>query len=152
MAYLRKKTRSDTSPETHLPRLIMRPTDKATADSRCVQSFAVIKNTGNGHFVVGRFHTRARMDHPSKTSLCTLVPLPHRHPFSNFFGEKGAAVHRLSKTDNPSTNCLSKLIDEVRRIVHLKLKPFHFQIKTYYLSDSNYQTDNPSHTNNPSQV
>ena len=28
----------------------------------------------------------------------------------------------------------------------------HFQIKTYYLSDANQQTDNPSHTNNPSLV
>ena len=32
-----------------------RPTDKATADSRSVQSFAIIKN-----FVIGRFHARAR--------------------------------------------------------------------------------------------
>ena len=38
----------------------MRPTDKATADSRSVQSFAIIKNTGHGNFVIGRFHTRAR--------------------------------------------------------------------------------------------
>ena len=29
-------------------------------------------------------------------------------------------------------------MDKVRRIVHPKLKPFHFQIKTYYLSDANY--------------
>ena len=43
-------------------------------------------------------------------------------------------------------------MDEVRWIVNLKLTPFHCQIKTYYLSDSNYQTDNPSHTNNPSQM
>ena len=40
----------------------------------------------------------------------------------------------------------------VRRIVHSKLKLFHFQIKAYYLSDANHQTDNPSHTNNPSLV
>ena len=43
---------------------------------------------------------------------------------------------------------LSKLtdrqMDKVRRIVHPKLKPLHFQIKTYYLSDINYPTDNPS--------
>ena len=43
---------------------------------------------------------------------------------------------------------LSKLTDEqmdkVRRIVHQKLKPFHFQIKSYYLSGANYPTDNPS--------
>ena len=38
----------------------MKPTDKATADSRSLQSFAIIKNTGNGNFVIGRFHIRAR--------------------------------------------------------------------------------------------
>ena len=50
------------------------------------------------------------------------------------------AVHRLSGTDNPASNCPSKLADKVGRIVHSKLKTFHFQIKTYYLSDANYQT------------
>ena len=54
------------------------------------------------------------------------------------------AEHRLSRMDNPSSNCPPKLADKVRQIVHSKLKPFHFQIKTYYLSDANYQTDNPS--------
>ena len=45
-----------------------------------------------------------------------------------------------------------KQTDRVRRIVpdHSKLKPFHFQIKTYYQSDANYQRDNPSQTDNPS--
>ena len=36
-----------------------------------------------------------------------------------------------SETDNPSsntTNLAEKQIDKVRRIVHLKLRPFHFQI------------------------
>ena len=37
----------------------MRPMDKATADSLSVQSFAIIKNTGHGNFVIGRFQTRA---------------------------------------------------------------------------------------------
>ena len=45
-----------------------------------------------------------------------------------------------------------KQMDKVRRIVHLKLRPFHFQIKTYYLSDANYPTDNPSQTDNLSLV
>ena len=53
----------------------MRPTDKATADSRSVQSFAIIKNTGHGNFVTGRFHTRAR-DYPSETSLYTVALFP----------------------------------------------------------------------------
>ena len=44
----------------------------------------------------------------------------------------------------------SKLTDEqmdkVRRIVHHKLKSFHFQSKSYYLSDANYPKANPSQT------
>ena len=35
-------------------------------------------------------------------------------------------------------------MDKVRRIAHPKLRVFHFQIKTYYLPDANYPTDNPS--------
>ena len=102
-------------------------------------------------------HTRARnglsvgdwpvySPHPSPSSP------PHRQPFSDFFSGEWAALHRLSETDNPSPNCQSKWMDNVRRIVHSKLKLFHFQIKTYYLPDANNQTDNPSHTNNPSLV
>ena len=120
----------------------MRPADKATADSRSVQSFAIIINTGHGNFDIGRFHTHElEMDYPSKTGLCTVPSPPHRQPFSDFFSGEWAALHRLSETDNPSPNC--------RRIVHSKLKLFHFEIKTYYLPDANNQTDNPSHTNDP---
>ena len=32
-------------------------------------------------------------------------------------------------------------MDKVSRIVHPKLRPFHFQIKTFYLFDVNYSTD-----------
>ena len=131
----------------------MRPTDKATGDSRSVQSFVIIKNTGDGNFVNDCFHTRARNGLSARLRLAlNRRPLPHRHPFSDFFLGEGAAVHRLSQTDNPYPNCPSKLTDKVRWIVHSKLKPFHFQIKTYYLSDANHQTDNLSHTNNPSLV
>ena len=35
-------------------------------------------------------------------------------------------------------------MDKVRRIVHPKLRPFHFLIKTFYLPDVNYSTDNSS--------
>ena len=72
---------------------------------------------------------------------------------------------RVLPTDTPSpifsegrgrlyTGYLEQMIpsSKVRRIVHSKLKLFHFQIKTYYLSDANHQTDNLSHTNNPSLV
>ena len=112
----------------------MRPTDKATGDSRSVQSFVIIKNTGDGNFVNDCFHTRARNGLSARLRLAlNRRPLPHRHPFSDFFLGEGAAVHRLSETDNPYPNCPSKLTDKVRWIVHSKLKPFHFQIKTYNL-------------------
>ena len=131
----------------------MRPTDKATGDSRSAKSFVIIKNTGDGNFVNDCFHTRARNGLSARLRLAlNRRPLPHRHPFSDFFLGEGAAVHRLSETDNPYPNCPSKLTDKVRWIVHSKLKPFHFQTKTYYVSDANYQTDNPSHANHPSLV
>ena len=88
------------------------------------------------------------MDYSPETSLCTVAPSPTDTPSPIFFSGEAAAIHRLSEMDNPSSNCPSKLMDKVRRIVHSKLKLFHFQIKTYYLSDANHQTDNPSHTNN----
>lgn len=37
-----------------------------------------------------------------------------------------------------------KNMDKVRQIVHPILRPFHFEIKTYNLSDANYPMDNPS--------
>ena len=100
----------------------MRPMDKATADSLSVQSFAISKNSEHRNFVIGRFQTRARnglfvWDWPVHSR-----PLSHRQPFFDFFfWREGAAVHRLSETDNPSSNCPSKLTDKVRRIVHSKL-------------------------------
>ena len=131
----------------------MRPTDKATGDSRSVQSFVIIKNTGDGNFVNDCFHTRARNGLSARLRLAlNRRPLPHRHPFSDFFLGKGAAVHRLSETDNPYPNCPSKLTDKVMVDCSFKIKPFHFQTKTYYVSDANYQTDNPSHANHPSLV
>ena len=39
-----------------------------------------------------------------------------------------------------------KQMDKISWIVPPKLRPFHFQIMTYYLSDANYPTDNPSQT------
>ena len=47
------------------------------------------------------------------------------------------------ETDNSSSKFVKidgKKMDKVRRIVHPKLRPFCFQIKTYYLSDANYPT------------
>ena len=56
------------------------------------------------------------------------------------------------QTDNlssKSSNLTEKQMDEARRKVNPKLRPFQFHIKTCYLSDANYSTDNPSLTDNP---
>ena len=45
-----------------------------TADSRSVQSFAIIKNTGHGNcFTLAVFTLELEMDYPSETSLCTVT-------------------------------------------------------------------------------
>ena len=66
-------------------------------------------------------------------------------PIGRFHTRDGlyVSVRRIIHLQNPS-KLTEKQMDEVRRIVHPKLRPFHFQIKTYYLSDANYTTDNPS--------
>ena len=64
----------------------MRPADKATADSRSVQSFAIIINTGHGNFDIGRFHTHElEMDYPSKTGQCTVPSPPPQTTLLRFF-------------------------------------------------------------------
>ena len=78
------------------------------------------------------------MDYPSEASLCTVSPI--------FSEGRGRLYTGYLERIIPSSNCPSKLTDKVRRIVHLKLKLFHFRIKKYYLSDANHKTDNPSHT------
>ena len=49
------------------------------------------------------------------------------------------SVQNLSKLTD-------KLTDKVKPIIRPKLEPFRFHIKTDYLSDTNYSTDNPSET------
>ena len=130
----------------------MRPTDKATADSRSLQSFAIIKNTGQGNLVIGRFHARAR-NGLSVWDLPVYSRALPPHTTSPIFLGEGAAVHRLSGTDTDPVFKLSAEIDGLSQAdYHSKLKLFHFQSKKYYLSDKNHQTDNLSHTNNPSLV
>ena len=51
-------------------------------------------------------------------------------------GDRIDRFHASKLTEKP--------MDKVRRIVHPKLRPFHFQIKTYYLSDANYPTEGSS--------
>ena len=60
----------------------MGPRDKATADSRSVQSFAA----GHWNFVTGRFNTRAKLDYPSETSLKMYSrPIHPQTPLLRFF-------------------------------------------------------------------
>ena len=59
----------------------MRPADKATADSRSVQSFAIIKNIGHGNcFKLAVFTLELEMDYPSETSLFTVTRSPTDTP------------------------------------------------------------------------
>ena len=86
-----------------------------------------LKTLDTGILLWAFFTLEIEVDYPSETSRCTdAPPPPHRHPFSDFFLGEGAAVHRLSETDNPYPNYRSKLTDKVRWMVHSKLKPFHF--------------------------
>ena len=62
----------------------MRPMGKPTVDSRSVQSFAIIKNTGHGIFSLAVFKLELEMDYPSETNLCTVAPSPTDTPSSIF--------------------------------------------------------------------
>ena len=62
----------------------MRPMDKPTADSRSVQSFAIIKTLGTGIFSLAVFKLELEMDYPSETNLCTVAPSPTDTPSSIF--------------------------------------------------------------------
>ena len=79
-----KKTRSDHVTRNSSAARIMRPTDKATADNRSVQSFAIIKNTRHRNCFTLAFFTLElemdQMDYPSETSLCTVTPSPTDTP------------------------------------------------------------------------
>ena len=103
--------------------------DQATADSLSVQSFAIIKNTGQGNFVIGRFQTRARnglsvWDWPVHSR-----PLPHRR-FSDFFSEGRGRLY---------TGYLKRIIhlQTVRQSWRIKsggffiqiYSPFHFKLR-----------------------
>ena len=82
------------------------------------------------------------MDRPSETSLCTVAPSPQT-PLLRFFSEGRGRLY---------TGYLERIILFFKSQADCLLKLFHCQIKTYHLSDANHQTDNPSHTNNPSLV
>ena len=79
-----------------ISRGIMQPTDKATADSRSLQSFAL----DTGILLLAVFILELEMDHPSETNPCTVAPSPQT-PILRVFLGRGPAVHRLSGADNP---------------------------------------------------
>ena len=100
-------------------------------------------STFSGNFPVGRADETCSIYRRTRNSgnfdeMESALFLP-----SSFWRE-GAAVHRLSEMNNPSSMKLSVKIDGESRedCSDSKLKPLHFQIKTYYLSDANFQTDN----------
>ena len=104
-----------------------------------------LKTLITGILVLAVFTLEVEMDYASETSLCTVVPFPTDTPSPIFSEGRGRLYTGYLERIIPSSNCPSKLTDKVRRIFHSKSKPFPFQIKTCYLSDANYQTDNLSH-------
>ena len=114
-----KKLARTTWPETH-QRRIMRPTDKATTDSRSVQSFAIIKNTGHGNcFTLAVFTLELEMDYPTETSLCTVNPSPTDTPSPFLLLRGGGRLYTgyLKWLIHLQLNCPSKLTEKARRIV-----------------------------------
>ena len=108
--------------------------DKATTDCTVFlyRPSLSLKTLDSGILLLAVFKLELEMDYSSETGLYTIAPSPTETSSPFFFWGEGSAAHRLSETDNPSSNCPSKLTDKVRRIAHSKLKPFPFQIKTYY--------------------
>ena len=105
-----------------------------------------LKTLDTGILLLAVFTLELEMDYPSATSLYTVAPSPTDIPSPIFSEGRGRLYTGYMERIIPSS--------KVRWIVHSKsiFIPFHFQIKTYYLSDANHQTNNPSHTNNPSLV
>ena len=103
-----------------------------------------LETLDTGILLLAVFTLDLEMDHPSEASLCTVAPSPQT-TLLRFFSEGRGRLN---------TGYLERIVlfSKVRRIVYSKLKLFQCQIKTYHLSDANNQTDNPSHTNNPSLV
>ena len=141
MAYLRKKTCLD-----HVTRNALAAwNNEAYEQGNGRQSFypvlrVSLQTLDTGILLLAVLTLELKIDYPSETSLCTVAPSPTDTP-SPIFSEGRGRLY---------TGYLERIIpsSKVRWIVHSKLKLFHFQIKTYYLSDANHQTDNPSHTNN----
>ena len=111
-----------------------------------------LKTLVTGILLLAVFTLKVEIDYPSEASLCTVAPFPTDTPAPIFSEGRGWLYTGYLERIIPSSNCPSKLTDKVRRIVHSKLQLFHFQIKTYYISNATHQTDNLSLTNNLSLV
>ena len=134
----------------------MKPTEKSQQTVVPYSPFCIIKNTGHGNFVVGRFHTRARkwiIRLRLACVHCTVASSPtDMHPFSIPFFSEGRG--RLC------TGYLERIIhlQTVRQNWRIKSGGLIIQNKNHsiskmnYLPDANYQTDKPSHMNGPSLV
>ena len=64
-------------------------TDKSRQTVVLYSPFCIIKNTGHGNFVVGRFHTRARKGIIRQTLACVQSPPPPQTPLFRFLFLKG---------------------------------------------------------------
>ena len=89
-----------------------------------------LKTLDTGILLSAVFTLELEMDYPSETSLCTIAPFPTDTPSPILSEGRGRLYTGYLERIIPSSNCPSKLTDKVRRIVHSKLKLFHFQIKT----------------------
>ena len=110
------------------------PMDKPTADSRSVQSFAIIKTLDTRIFSLAVFKLELEMDYPSENNLCKVAP-PPQTPLLRFFLRGGGRLYigYLKRILAERINCPSKLTDKDRRIAHSKLKPFHSRRITYLM-------------------
>ena len=125
-------------------------TDKSRQTVVLYSPFCIIKNTGHGNFVVGRFHTRARKWIIRQTLACVQSPPPPQTPLFRFLFLKGGG----------GTGYLERIIhiQTVRQNWRIKSGGLFIQnknhsiSKTNYLSDANYQTYNPPHKNGLSLV
>ena len=81
--------------KTHQPREIMRPTDKAKRLTVVPYSPSLpLKTLEMGILLLAVFTLELETDYRSETRLCTVAPLPDRHPLSDFFSEGKGRLYK----------------------------------------------------------
>ena len=75
----------------------MRPMDKQ--ETVLYSPSLSLKTLDRGIFLLAVFKLELEMDYPSETGLCAVAPSTTGTP-SSIFLRQGAAVYRLSETDN----------------------------------------------------